>query len=102
MLPDQGARQARLSDAADLAICGGTCAFFDNASPVSPTVDYTTGLVTFGSAPTSGHTLTWTGQFDTPCRFDIDDLKIELVDELPAGGDLLCRWASIPLIELRV
>ena len=80
----------------------GTCAFFDNASPVSPTVDYTTGLVTFGSAPTSGHALTWTGQFDTPCRFDIDDLKIELVDKLPAGGDLLCRWASIPLIELRV
>lgn len=79
----------------------GTLAFFDNGGAVSPTVDTTTGLVTFGAAPANGHTLTWTGSFDVPVRFDTDDLKIELVDRQGAGGDLLCRWAQIPLIEIR-
>jgi uncharacterized protein (TIGR02217 family) len=80
----------------------GTCAFFDNGSPASPTVDYTTGLVSFGSAPTSGHALTWTGQFDVPCRFDVDEIKLEITSRAPAGGDLLLTWPQIPLIEIRV
>jgi uncharacterized protein (TIGR02217 family) len=79
----------------------GTCAFFDNGSPVSPTVDYTTGLVTFGSPPVTGHTLTWTGQFDVPVRFDVDEMKYEVVDRQGPGGDLLVRWPTIPIIELR-
>src|SRR6266403_197159 len=78
----------------------GTCAFFDNGSPVSPTVDYTTGLATFGSPPVTGHALTWTGQFDVPVRFDVDDMKYEIVDR-QSGGDLLIRWPTIPIIELR-
>lgn len=80
----------------------GTCAFFDNASPVSPTVDYTTGLVTFGSAPITGHALTWTGQFDVPVRFDTDDMKYDIVDRQGGAGDLLVRWPSIPILEIRV
>jgi uncharacterized protein (TIGR02217 family) len=79
----------------------GTCAFFDNGSPVSPTVDYTTGLVTFGSPPTTGHTLTWTGQFDVPVRFDTDDMKYRIVNRQGAAGELLVDWPSIPLIEDR-
>jgi len=34
------------------------------------------GLVTFTSAPTSGHALTWTGEFDIPVRFDTDYLPV--------------------------
>jgi len=79
----------------------GTCAFFDNASPVSPTVNYTTGLVTFSPAPVTGHTLTWTGQYDVPVRFDIDGYKLELVDRQGATGDILVRWPTIPIIEIR-
>jgi uncharacterized protein (TIGR02217 family) len=79
----------------------GTCAFFDNGTPVTPTVDYTTGIATFGSPPITAHVLTWTGQFDVPCRFDTDELKIEIVDK-QSGGDLLLEWKSIPLIEIRV
>lgn len=30
------------------------------------------GLVTFSAAPANGAAITWTGQFDTPCRFDAD------------------------------
>jgi uncharacterized protein (TIGR02217 family) len=78
----------------------GTCAFFDNGSTVTPSVDYTTGLVTFGGAPTSGHTLTWTGQFDVPCRFDTDDLKWSIVDK--RGTDFIMQWPAIPIVEIRV
>jgi len=80
----------------------GTCAFFDNASPVTPaSVDYTTGLVTFSSTPVTGHALTWTGQFDVPVRFDVDKMKYELVDRQGPTGDLLIRWPTIPIIEIR-
>jgi len=52
----------------------------DNGSTVS-TSDYTvssTGLITFDTAPTTGHALTWTGEFDVPVRFDIDDLPVSM------------------------
>jgi len=30
------------------------------------------GVVTFNAAPAAGAAITWSGQFDTPCRFDAD------------------------------
>lgn len=47
------------------------------------TTDYTinsSGLVTFTSAPANTKQLTWTGQFDVPVRFDIDQLPVILND----------------------
>jgi len=35
-----------------------------------------TGLVTFVTPPTTGHALTWTGEFDIPVRFDVDYLPV--------------------------
>ncbi len=35
------------------------------------------GVVTFTTAPASGHALTWTGYFGFLCRFDGDDLDFE-------------------------
>ena len=35
------------------------------------------GVVTFTTAPASGHALTWTGAFGFLCRFDGDDLDFE-------------------------
>lgn len=49
----------------------GSGHFFDNGSPASVTVG-PTGIVTFSSAPTSGHLLTWYGSFYYRCRFDED------------------------------
>lgn len=51
----------------------------DNGSTVSA-MDYSiaNGLVTFDTAPTSTHALTWTGEFDVPVRFDIDDLPVSM------------------------
>ncbi len=48
----------------------------DNGSTVNPT-DYdvlTGGIVQFDTAPTNAHALTWTGEFDVPCRFDVDKI----------------------------
>lgn len=52
---------------------------YDNGSPVTQGAGagkYTinsTGLVTFGTAPASGHALTWTGTYYFLCRF-LDDI----------------------------
>lgn len=55
------------------------------------TVNTTTGIVTFSVAPTSGHTVTATFDFDVPVRFDIDALELEVA---------LCDVESIPAISL--
>lgn len=63
----------------------------------SYSVDYTTGIVTRNSGvnPTG-----WTGDFDVPCRFDIDRLQYEVVDRNPSHVLVACR--SIPIVEIRV
>ena len=52
-------------------------AIYKNAVLVNPadyTVDYLTGVITFDTAPAAAATLTWTGQFDVPVRFETDEL----------------------------
>jgi uncharacterized protein (TIGR02217 family) len=59
---------------------------------VSPSVDYTTGIVTVASGtPTS-----WTGQFDVPVRFDSD---IPLIGPDTSGA--MYDWQSLRLKEVR-
>jgi uncharacterized protein (TIGR02217 family) len=58
-------------------------------------VDPTTGLVTFGSAPGAGVPVTAGFEFDTPARFDTDTLDVTL--DLERLGSI----ASIPLLEIR-
>ncbi len=53
-----------------------------------------TGLVTFTSAPTNGHALTWTGEFDIPVRFDIDHLPVTM------NETLLASYGGIALREV--
>ena len=57
-------------------------------------VDTTTGIVSFASAPASGAVLTAGFEFDTPVRFDTDTLAVNLANF--NVGDI----ASIPLIEV--
>ena len=57
-------------------------------------VDTTTGLVTFISAPTGA--LTAGFEFDVPARFDTDQLSINL--STFAAGEI----PSIPLVEIRI
>lgn len=57
-------------------------------------VDTTTGLVTFASAPANGAAIAAGYEFDTPARFDTDSLAINLANF--AAGEI----PSIPLIEV--
>jgi uncharacterized protein (TIGR02217 family) len=53
---------------------------YDNGTLVSSSaysISSPGGVVTFASAPASGHALTWTGAFGFLCRFDGDDLDFE-------------------------
>lgn len=66
--------------------------------PGGVTVDYTTGLTT---GATSGQT--WTGQFDTPARFDTDELDMSLDQPWGANGaDVAPSWREIPIVELLI
>jgi len=58
--------------------------------------DSTTGIVTFGTAPTPGDALTCTGEFDFPVRFDTDEFLVRVVG--PGSYEI----DSLPLIERRV
>lgn len=52
----------------------GTPVLYDNGTAI-PAANYIvgpTGIVTFGTAPTSGHVLTWSGSWYYRCRFDED------------------------------
>ncbi len=44
------------------------------------TIDETTGIITFGSAPGVGDVLTWTGEFHLPCVFGVDALQQEIAN----------------------
>lgn len=60
------------------------------------TVDAATGLVTFTTAPSNGAVLTAGYEFDTPVRFDTDELSVARTAF--EAGDI----ANIPLIEVLV
>ena len=58
------------------------------------TLDYTTGVITFDTAPGAGLDITVTGSFDVPVRFDVDQMT-------PSHeGYLQESWGTIPLVEL--
>jgi len=57
-------------------------------------IDYTTGLVTFDTAPANGVVISASFEFDVPVRFDIAHLNTSL-EAFGAGGAV-----NIPLIEV--
>ena len=59
------------------------------------TVDTTSGLVTFTTAPANGAAITAGFEFDVPVRFDTDTLDVTL------DVERLGSITSIPLIEVR-
>lgn len=44
----------------------------DGSASTAWSLDYTTGIITFDSAPADGHVLKWGGEFYTPMRFRLD------------------------------
>ncbi|MGR3468558.1 MAG: phage distal tail protein, Rcc01695 family [Shimia sp.] len=60
------------------------------------TVDYTTGIVTFETAPGNQGEITAGYEFDVPVRFDTDTVQVS-VSAFQAG-----QVPSIPVVEVRV
>jgi len=61
---------------------------------VNPSVNHATGVVTVDSGtPTS-----WVGEFDTPARFDADDMRLQVVQTSPRRF----VWGDISLTEIRI
>lgn len=58
-------------------------------------VDTTTGIVTFTSAPTSGQVISATFQFDIPARFDTDYLPVNF-------ATYQARAADVSVVEIRI
>ena len=58
-------------------------------------VDTTTGLVTFGTAPAPGVEVTADFAFDVPVRFDTDHMVVTIETYQ------LHNWQQIPIVELR-
>jgi len=66
------------------------------------TVDATTGLVTFTTAPASGAAITADFQFHYPVRFDTDDFDMQIDESDVSAGMPIVTWNSITLIEVRL
>lgn len=69
----------------------------------SSTISLTTGFVTItGGTVHVGDVLSWSGQFNVPCRYDTDELPTQIVNRQPgANGQLLVQCDSIPICEVR-
>ena len=70
----------------------------DNGTPVSPTVDYDRGTVTFVTPPISGHVLRWTGSFLVWVRFNQDNLPFSIDNGNGVGAQYIN--GTIDLIEV--
>lgn len=75
-------------------------------SPVTPSsVSLSTGVVTLPSAPTTGQSVTFKcTEFYVPCRFDVDELPVEMLNYWVANGADRSDVSvpEIPLVEVRV
>jgi uncharacterized protein (TIGR02217 family) len=58
-------------------------------------VDVTTGVVTFTTAPATGVAITADFELDVPVRFDTDHMAVTI------ESFKLHRWQQIPIVELR-
>ena len=65
------------------------------------TIDYTTGIVTFGTAPATGHAITADFEFHFPARFDMDECQAAVEPSDVAGGQALITWANVAIVETR-
>ena len=59
---------------------------------------YTSGAK-IAALPKAADVIKWAGEFDVPCRFDTDEMRIEVEDKNASG--LIYNWNSVPVIELR-
>ena len=74
------------------------------SNPGDYTYSTTTGIITFGAAPSNGHTITVVvEEFYVPVRFDIDQLDVDLLMFWVNSGTpySLGQIPEIPMVEVR-
>jgi uncharacterized protein (TIGR02217 family) len=79
----------------------GTVKVYDSAfdEPIPVVVDHTTGIVTLPGGAIGA--LSWTGEFDVPVRFDVDELQPQFLQHERSTGQSLFQVFSLPIIELK-
>ena len=78
-------------------VAGTVKVYLDGVEQLSGwSVDATTGLVTFSTAPALGVAITADFEFDVPVRFDTDHMAVTIETYQ------LHRWQQIPIVELRI
>lgn len=90
---------------ADAALINGIAHTINSVSGAGPYIftlatNTAAKTITVGSGvgykyPQASDALTWSGEFDIPARFDVDQLKGEIIDSGIYG------WDSIPIVEVR-
>jgi uncharacterized protein (TIGR02217 family) len=68
----------------------------------SCTISLTAGSVAItGGVVLLGDVLSWSGEFFTPCRYDVDELPGLIVNKQPGDdGELFVQCESIPVVEV--
>jgi uncharacterized protein (TIGR02217 family) len=77
-------------------VAGTDTVYLDASETTAYTLDTTTGIITFDSAPANGVVVSVEVEFDVPVRFDIDALPVS------AQGLQLESITGIQIVELRV
>lgn len=77
-------------------VAGTVTVYIDSEEQVADwDVDTTTGIITFGTPPSSGEVITADFEFDVPVRFDTDYLPVNL-------DTYMARSANVPVVELKL
>jgi uncharacterized protein (TIGR02217 family) len=78
-------------------VSGSVSVFIDDVEEGESlwSIDTTTGIITFASAPSSGEVVTATFQFDVPMRFDTDYFPVNF-------ANLQARAADFQVVEIRI
>ena len=79
-----------------LPVAGSVSVYVNGALSSGVSVNLTSGMVTFSTAPASGTVITADFQFDVPVRFDTDQLSARLENYGVRS------WLDIPIVEVRV
>lgn len=90
----------------DGTFCANTVNIYDNGVlqtlGTNYTVDATTGIVTFTTAPAAGHAITADFEFHLPVRFNVDEMQAQIEPSDVPGGNSLITWANVALMEVRI
>jgi len=77
-------------------VSGSVVVYIDDVVQSSGfTIDYDTGIIHFSTPPALDEVVQWSGEFDTPVRFDTDSLAVSM--EIFYAGTI----PSIPIVEVR-